>query len=116
MQIYYQGQSLKSVAIKMGLGTYTEPIAKLLKEKLGEEYAKRFNPKTNFTLYSLHSRLEPMTAKYEQAIKEIELGMIEVATTNYDQQLQLIRRQNIVNIMNENPTLKRKGIDPNLIL
>ncbi|GGA49975.1 TnsD family Tn7-like transposition protein [Psychrobacillus lasiicapitis] len=111
MKLYSQGQSLKVIAAKMGLGTYKDPIAKLLKEKLGEEYAKRFNLKTNFTLHSIHSRLEPTSSNYEQVINEIEIGMKEVATTIYDQQLLLIRRQNIVNIMNENPTLKRKGIE-----
>lgn len=111
-KFYYQGLSLKDIADKLGMGKYKEPIAKFLKGKLGEEvYEKRFNPKTNFTLYNIHSRLETNTPNYEQAIKEIEIGIKEVAATNYDHQLLLIRRQNIVNIMNKNPNLKRKGIE-----
>lgn len=111
MQLYFQGQSLKSIASKMGMGTYRDPVVKLLKEKLGEEYTIRFNLKTNYTLHSIHSRIESTSFNYEEVIKEIEKGMKEVATTIYDQQLLLIRRQNIINIMKENPSLKRRGIE-----
>ncbi|MBO2537209.1 hypothetical protein [Rummeliibacillus suwonensis] len=111
MKLYHQGQSLKDIANKIGLGKYKDPVARFLKDELGEDYKKRFNPKANFTLYNIHSRLEPETTRYRHAIKEIEMGIKEMAATNYDQQLLLIRRQNIVKIMNENPTLRRRGIE-----
>lgn len=110
MQLYYQGLSLKGIATKIGMGTYTDPIVKFLKGKLGEDYAERFNPKTSFAFYNIHSRLEPDNPKYQHSFMEIELGMREVATTTYEQQLLLLRRQNIIDIMDENPNLKRTEI------
>lgn len=110
LELYYQGLSLKDIATTTGLGTNKDPIVKLLKEKLGKEYEKRFNPKTSFAFYNIHSRLEPDNPKYTNAIKEIQMGMREIAATTYEQQLLLMRRQNIIDILDENPNLKRTEI------
>ncbi|MBS4207194.1 TnsD family Tn7-like transposition protein [Bacillus sp. FJAT-50079] len=111
LSLYDQGLSLKNIARRIGLGNKSDSIAKFLKEKLGEGYIKRYNPKNNYSLYNINSRLEQMPAHDVEAINEIKMAMEEVAATNYHQQLLLMRRQNIVNIMSENPNLKRCDIE-----
>lgn len=111
LSLYYQGLSLKNIARRIGLGNKSDSIGKFLKGKLGESYTERYNPKNNYSLYNINSRLEQMTSYEIEAIKEIKMTMEEVAVTNYHQQLLLMRRQNILNTMNENPNLTRKGIE-----
>lgn len=111
LSLYYQGLSLRNIAKKVGLGGYTDSIARFLKEKIGEGYTERYNPKNNYSLFNINSRLEQISSNNVEAINEIKVAMGEVAATNSHQQLLLMRRHNIMNIVNENPDLTRKAIE-----
>ncbi|MBD8028470.1 TniQ family protein [Ureibacillus sp. Re31] len=111
LSLYDQGLSLKNIARSIGIGNKSDSIAKFLKENLGKGYTERYNPKNNYSLYNINSRLEQMPSHEIEVINEIKMAMEEVAVTNYHQQLLLMRRQNIVNIMSENPNLKRSDIE-----